>query len=302
MSISSIFFIKILQLVGIKKDFQKENFDYKNLRKNDVKNIPWLFKRKLTITKFYKGETVITNLLPKNQHKGNNFQILYIPGGAFVSGPTLFQWSFLKNISLKTGLETSMIDYPKAPEHNITSITNIIDTIYNDFIAQYPEKKLILIGDSVGANLILSLCQRLIALNKKLPMLNVLITPVFDASLSNPEIEKIDAYDPMLSKNGALAAKKLCATGLDLKDELISPLYGSFNKLPETILLLGGKDIMYPDGKIAETKFIKNGVKLHLIEDKEMIHIWPLLPIMQESKTAKNKIIDHIKQIIFKKN
>jgi len=76
-------------------------------------------------------------------------------------------------------------------------------------------------------------------------------------TMVNPEIEKIDGNDPMLSKMGVLSAKKMCAENNDLKNVMISPLYGSFEKFPKTILFLAENDITYPDQQLAVQKLVK---------------------------------------------
>jgi len=115
-----------------------------------------------------------------------------------------------------------------------------------------------------------------------------------DSSMSNPEIIKVDDIDPMLSKTGVLSAKKMCAENNDLKNIMISPLFGSFDKFPNTILFLAENDIFYPDQKILVKKLINAKINFELIEGKNMPHIWPFLPVMKEAKIALNQIIKNI--------
>lgn len=152
----------------------------------------------------------------------------------------------------------------------------------------------------MGGTLTTALIQRLIINKIELPAKIILISPVMDSSMSNPAIETVEKIDPMLSIAGILCAKKMCAGNTDLKDPLISPLYGDFERFPKTILFLAQNDIMYPDGKLAEIKMRKSNVKMEVIQGKNMPHIWPFLPVMKEAKTALNKIIialttDHVK-------
>lgn len=184
-----------------------------------------------------------------------------------------------------------MCDYPKAPENKITKISENIDSIYKIALENYLPNQISFIGDSAGGTLVTSLIQRLIKKNIKLPSKIILISPVMDASMSNPEIEKVEKIDPMLSKTGVLSAKKMCVESNDLKNVMISPLYGSFENFPQTILFLAENDITYPDQKLALQKFIENKINLELIEGKNMPHIWPLLPVMKEARTSLNEII-----------
>ncbi|MBL4642055.1 MAG: alpha/beta hydrolase fold domain-containing protein, partial [Flavobacteriaceae bacterium] len=136
-----------------------------------------------------------------------------------------------------------------------------------------------------------SLIQRLIKRNIELPNKIILVSPVMDASMSNPEIKKLDTIDPMLSKVGVLSAKKMCVENNDLKNIMISPLYGSFGNFPQTILFLAENDITYPDQKLAIKKFIEAKISLEIIVGKNMPHIWPFLPVMKEAKTSLSEII-----------
>jgi acetyl esterase/lipase len=283
--------ILVIKLKGIKKSFSKDPIDYKKIRKEDV-HYPKgkFFKQKKTRT--FK---VLDSLITEIAVNPNSEQLLiFVHGGAYISGPAKHHWDVVKIIGVQTGFNIWMCDYPKSPEHKISKISENIDAIYNVALEQFPSSKVSIIGDSVGGTLITGLIQRLILKNSKLPKKIILITPVMDATMSNPEIEKIDRIDPMLSKTGVLSAKKMCAENNDLKNVMISPIFGSFNKFPNTFLFIAENDIFYPDQKLAVKKLINAKINLELIEGKNMPHIWPFLPVMKEAKTALNKITEII--------
>ena len=83
-----------------------------------------------------------------------------------------------------------------------------IDLVYKTALENYTSKEIILLGDSTGGTLITALIQRLIEKKNQLPHKIILVSPVMDATMSNPQIDEIDAIDLMLSKNGVLSAKK----------------------------------------------------------------------------------------------
>src|SRR5690606_708100 len=101
--------------------------------------------------------------------------------------------------------------------------------VYKSALEKFDSNHISLIGDSAGGTLVLGLVQRLIIENLNVPNKIVVISPVMDASMSNPEIKNRDNLDPMLSRVGVLSAKKMCAGNLNLKDVMISPLFGNFN-------------------------------------------------------------------------
>mgnify|MGYP000327239978 CR=1 FL=1 len=278
----------VIKLKGLKNDFSKDPIDYKKIRKEDVHHPKSVFFKTNILRKFKVSDTSITEIgLKENSEK----LLIFIHGGAFISGPAQHHWDSVKRIAKQTNYKIWMCNYPKAPENKITFISENIGLVYETALKTYLPHNVTFIGDSAGGTLVTSLMQRLIKNKTEIPSQIILISPVMDATMSNPEIEKVDHIDPMISKKGILSAKKMCVENDDLKNPMISPLFGSFENFPETFLFLAENDIMYPDQKLAVQKLIKAKVNYKIIEGKNMPHIWPLLPVMKEAKIALNEII-----------
>jgi acetyl esterase/lipase len=281
----------IIRLKGLKKDFSKDPIDFKKIRREDIHYPKYKFFRKNKTRNFKISNTLITEL---KQNEPSKKLILFIHGGAFISGPAKHHWDTIKEISKHTNHKIWMCDYPKAPENKILEISQNIDLVYNTALKEYESQQITLIGDSVGGTLITSLIQRLVQKKIALPLKIILVSPVMDATMSNPKIDEIDKTDPMLSKIGVLSAKKMCAAHTDLNDLMISPINGSFNKFPNTILFLAKNDITYPDQELAVQKLIKANIDIEVFEGEKMPHIWPFLPVMKEAKIALREIINRI--------
>ena len=234
----------ILKLKGVKKIFNQSPLDYLRLRKDDVLMPQNRFLRKNISRKFTISDSDVTEIAQPN---GSEKLLIYVHGGAFVCGPAQHHWDTIAKISKNTDYNIWMCVYPKAPEHNITSINASIDQVYGQVLKEYKSQNIVLIGDSAGATLILTLAQRLIRDQNPLPKKIILISPVLDASMQNPDIKSIEPFDPMLGIKGVLGAKQMAADQLALNDPAISPIYGKFNDFPETILFAGEYDITYPD-------------------------------------------------------
>lgn len=277
-----------IKLKGVKKDFSKHPINFSKIRKEDVPQPKGKFFKQNQLRSFKVSDSLITEI-GLNKHSNN--LLIFLHGGAFISGPAQHHWEAIKEIAKNTNYKVWMCDYPKAPEHKITQISANIDAIYNTALQHFPSNQISFIGDSAGGTLVTSLIQRLIKSNKNLPHKIILISPVMDASMSNPEIEQVDLIDPMLSKTGVLSAKKMCAENNDLKEVMMSPLFGSFENFPQTILFLAENDIMYPDQKLAVKKLREANINPIVITGKNMPHIWPLLPVMKEAKQSLNEII-----------
>ncbi len=284
----------VIKLKGTKADFRRDPIDYVKLRNQDVHDPNHQRFRPNQINRFKIRESIVTEILPGKSCANH---VIFCPGGAFVYGPVHHHWEAAKTIVNKTGCTLWMVNYPKAPEQKIDIISRNIDAIYDKAVEKYTGKNIILLGDSVGATLIIALIQRLISQKRALPKLLILISPVMDAELSNPEIAEIDKKDPILSKAGVLSAKRMAALNNNLKDARISPLHGNFENIPPTLLFLAENDITYPDQKLTLQRMADAQVPVKATIGKGMPHIWPLLPVIQEGKTALKGIVNAIQKI-----
>lgn len=294
MSISFHIVSIYIKLKGIKSLFSVTPINYLKLRKGNVKTPNRQLLLNQDVKTFKIKKSIITEIIPENAVNSESV-ILYCPGGSFVYGPADINWKFCAKIAKKVNLRTFLIDYPKAPEVTIEEINANIDAVYNYLVEQKSIKNIVLLGDSVGGTLLMLLVQRLLKIeNAIVPKSIFLISPVTDCSLTNSEILLKDKYDIMLSRNGVLSAKKMCARTIDLKSEIISPFYGGFKNFIPTHLFIAENDIMQPDQELLVDKMIAENVNFKVYRGQEMPHIWPLLPFMKEAKDAINIIIENI--------
>lgn len=287
-SLSFYLFLGMLQIKAIKKQFSENPINYLKIRKKDLHRPTKRLLRKFDATSFKIRESSITIIRKTSQPEQ---LLLYVHGGAFVAGPGQHHWDFLETMADKTSFSSWLCNYPKAPEHRINLISENIDEVYAFALAHYTANNIVLMGDSVGGTLIISLVQRLIIKKQPLPSKLILLSPVLDASFSNPAIAAIEPLDPMLSVAGAKSAKQLCAIAGDLRDPRISPLYGSCTGFPETHLFAGELDITYPDQQIFAQHLKDCNANVSLVIGKGMPHIWPLMPVMKEAKQARNQVL-----------
>lgn len=281
----------VIKLKGIKKSFSKSPIDNKNLRKGDVYSPGKRIYKTNKISTFSILETTITQIENNSQ---SNKLIIYLHGGAFISGPAKHHWDSIEHISKNTHANIWMCVYPKAPENKIDTISLNIDKVYENALTNYTSENIILMGDSAGGTLAIALTQRLIKNNINRPSKLILISPVLDAEFKNEKINTLDKYDKMLSKNGVLSAKKMCSD--DLTDLRISPINGEFAHFPKTYLYIAENDITYPDQLIFSSKLMIEKVEHQITIGENMPHIWPLLPVMKEAKNALTEIINNINE------
>ncbi|GAA4271517.1 alpha/beta hydrolase [Aquimarina gracilis] len=285
----------VLKLKGEKQSWSEDPINYKKKRKQNIR-VPnrWLLQG-CTFDQKDIGKNRVTQIIPKNE-QGSGL-LIYCHGGAFVYGPTRENWVALAKIAKQSRTRAWMIDYPKAPENTIDTITQSVYQAYQEATKTYNPSNIGLMGDSAGGSLILTLTQRLVKEAKELPKQLIPITPIVDASVSNPKIKEIDKIDPILSLKGVLSANKMCVGDLSLEDPLISPLYGDIDKLPPIYLFMATDDILTPDQELFIEKIRKVNGNIEVITGKGLPHVWPILPIMKEAKEAIRRIVTITKEL-----
>ncbi|KAM0315629.1 hypothetical protein ACHAPQ_011532 [Fusarium lateritium] len=216
--------------------------------------------------------------------------LLYIHGGAFFREIVPQHWYLAAQIARETGLVVLVPIYPLLPRPGATAqklAAGLVD------ICRTSKQTIVSIcGDSAGGLLALSSTQQLRdtepELFAKVKSL-ILISPVLDIGLDHPEAVRLSEVDPWLGINGLRSIMPMLAADLPLKHPTASPLYGSIENLPPTLLLSGTYDLLCADARRLKSKFTGEDIDEALagsiemdrfvyLEKEEMIHVWPLLP------------------------
>ena len=93
--------------------------------------------------------------------------------------------------------------------------------------------------------------------------------------MSNPEIDNYIDTDVLLNVQGLMDCGKLYADQLDLKDPMVSPLYGNLENLSQIKIWVSDCELFYPDCVLLNQKLnAAEGSKSSLIVKEKMIHDW----------------------------
>src|SRR5262249_10392179 len=115
--------------------------------------------------------------------------VVGIHGGAFVVQPTIFHWFDYCSIARGTAATVIVPIYPLAPQGTAgTVVPDMADLIQRE-IDQRGMQNVSLYGDSAGGGIALSTAQELVRRGAPTPARMVLLSPVLDATLSNPDID-----------------------------------------------------------------------------------------------------------------
>lgn len=220
--------------------------------------------------------------------------ILYLHGGAWTNQPLNFHWWFLDKMAQSLNAKIIVPIYPKVPYFNhkdtYPKILNLYKEIF-EIVESYDQ--LTIMGDSAGGNIALGLAHLLKMNHLPQPKDIILLSACVDMSFENPHIPEYEEKDPMLAREGMEVITKIWAADKDLKDALISPIYGDFKGLGKITQFIGTHECLYPDAIRLDEKLTEQGIEINTFVYPKMNHVFVVMPI-PEAEDAQQKIIEII--------
>ncbi len=212
--------------------------------------------------------------------------VLFVHGGGYIMDLSQSTVSLCDEIRKTTHSRVDIPLYQPIYNANCEDACEFLLDVYKDLLSE--GKELVIMGDSAGGGLALGFTLYLRELDMKVPDKMVLICPWLDVTLSNPKIEEYQEKDRLLGIYGLTLLGKMWADTIDVQDYRVSPIYGAFGKekeMPDTLLICGTADIMYPDTELLYEKMKAEGHKARMIIGKGLFHVYPMLQIPEAYTT-----------------
>lgn len=214
-------------------------------------------------------------------------KVLYVHGGAWIHAITNFHWRLIAELAERTGAEITVPLYPLAPGGTASIAIPRMTEIAASLVDAAGEPHTTLIGDSAGGTIVLAVAQQL--RDRGMRPAVVLIAPALDLTFTDPRIAEIAPHDPWLALPGVHAVVKLWAAERDIRDPMVSPMFGGLQGLGPITLFTGLRDIANADARALVRKAAEEGVAIEVTEKAGMLHDYPLLPI-PEARLAREAI------------
>jgi triacylglycerol lipase len=195
-----------------------------------------VFTRGLDVARTeFDGMPVVTFTPPRPSGR----VVIAVHGGAYVGCATFLHWWTYTDMARDTGATVVVPDYTLSPAGTAeTEVPRMAD-----FIAARGEVSLL--GDSAGGGLALLAVQEVVTRGVPTPARVVLLAPWLDVSVSDPRSASVD--DPLLDVDNMVADGRLWAGRLATDDPRVSPLYGSLDGLPPTVVYASSRDRLVID-------------------------------------------------------
>ena len=201
------------------------------------------------------GVSVFTVMPHKLRPENTGRILLHFHGGGYVLNPGEAGTQEAILMAGIDGFKVISVDYRTAPDFPYPAAMDDAVAVYREILKTTPPERIGVFGTSTGGGMTSALALRAKAEGLPLPAALAPGTPWTNLTKTGDSYFVNEGVDNILvSFDGWLGeAAKLYAAGHDLKDPMLSPIYGDVTGFPPTLLTTGTRDL-----------FLSNTVRMHL--------------------------------------
>jgi acetyl esterase/lipase len=255
---------------------------------------------------------------PRKMSEKIKKRVYYFAGGSWTAVPTEQHWSCCAKMAGEMpDTIISVVSMPLAPNNPAPSSFPWLLRFYRTVLAEAQEAgdKIIMAGDSSGANIVLSLTLEALRedAEKDLdvstaqtsnthPVAIMVISPSTDLTRSNPDIVKMAQHDPLLTPDVINQTARDWVGDWDASDRKVSPINANISLLAKRGIkvhgITAGCDILAPDGVIFRNKCAELNVHGEWLHWEKQMHCFVLmLPYgLREAKEGVQWVTDVLKK------
>jgi len=227
------------------------------------------------------------------ESKNNNSGVFFIHGGGWIFEAHLVHWRAASYLVRTLGIPVYFPVYPLIPDSTLKDALTMLNESFSFMTKEFKEENIVIIGDSAGASLTLSLCHWLKQQKLSMPKKLILVSPAMIYE-DDPDVLKamqaIAARDRLVDFNYLQTFRKIA--GIKEKDILSASMLGNFSGFPDMHIFSGTYEFMYPQA-LAFFELLKTqGIIAKLYTGNKMQHVWPYLPFAVECKKALKEVAE----------
>ncbi|NWG24127.1 MAG: alpha/beta hydrolase fold domain-containing protein, partial [Pseudorhodoplanes sp.] len=240
----------VVRIAGLRRQFAHEDARARHVARGGARTPARpsaAMRRRFDIAVEARHGHEVYTVAPRSGSPGGH--VVYLHGGAYVNPISRWHWAFIARLAERLGMTFTVPLYPRAPEHDCAAASAFLLSVYGDLVASRDASDLVVMGDSAGGGLSLSLATQARAAKLPAPAGLVLVSPWLDVAVSDPAQERIERLDPLLMRRGLAAAGRWYAGTMATHDPRVSPIHGDLAGLPPTLLFCGTRDILLSDAR-----------------------------------------------------
>jgi acetyl esterase/lipase len=215
--------------------------------------------------------------------------IFFLHGGGFLIGaPQLFR--FASSQFRHAGFNVFTPRYRLAPEYRFPCALD-------DALAAWSalEEKitgpLLIIGDSAGGGLAVSLMLKLRDSGARLPAAAALFSPWTDLAVSGGSARENEEKDALFTRRSILLGARAVLGDHRARDPFASPVYGELAGLPPLLVHVGEDEALRDDSTRLVARARAAGVDAQIEIWPDTPHAWQLMPFLPEAARSRGKAI-----------
>ncbi len=249
------------------------------------------------------GSMECSMITPKDELSGG--VILYLHGGGYTCGNLDYAKGFGTVLAAKCGIRVLCAAYRLAPENVFPSALQDCTDAYGYLISNgYAPSRILLCGESAGGGLVYALCVKLREKGWSLPAGLISVSPWTDLTMSGASYQTNLKKDPSMTRErlkyyadcylyGAVTNDKNLypktnaneAEDLELKRQpLVSPLFADLDRMPPSLIFVGGDEIMLDDAVGIHEKLLAAGCRSELVVTPDMWHGYVLYGLKENER------------------
>ncbi len=223
--------------------------------------------------------------------------VLYLHGGAYVSGGLPYARILGSCITGVSGLATLAVAYRLAPEHPFPAALEDVYAAWLQLRTRgYAAENIAIVGESAGGGLALALTMWLRDAGETLPGAVVCMSPWADLRCPVAGAEALAESDPSLDVLALRQTALKYAPEALLDHPLISPVNGDYTGFPPVLLQVGGAEVLLGDSQRVARRMRDVGAPVTLEVYPDMCHVFQIYG-WQESRHALSRIGVFLRQI-----
>lgn len=240
-------------------------------------------RRVATVEEARVGEVGVVTLRPRRAPSG--VHVVYLHGGAYVHPVLTTHWNLLARLVRASGAVVTVPLYGLAPAHDVDEVLPLLDAVLEDVRRASPSR-VVVAGDSAGGALALVAAMRERDAGRPVPDALVLFSPWVDALLDSPAVAEVAPFDPMLGRDGLVAAGRWWAGDRGPASPEVSPVRGDLSGLPPVSAYAGDRDLLTPDVKRLVHGVTAAGGRAELRLYRGAFHVFVGAPWTPEARRA----------------
>ncbi|MCW3807040.1 alpha/beta hydrolase [Plebeiibacterium marinum] len=222
--------------------------------------------------------------------------LVYMHGGGFMVGNAFTSRAYASHLASESKMRVYSLTYRLAPEHPFPAGFDDGYNMYKGLLEKYPDNKIFLLGESAGANLLMTVTLKAKDQGLRLPAGLISYSGPFEFT-GTIDRTKYDKTDFTVRPDVEPLIAKMYLNGADPRNPYISPTQGDLTGMPPTKLVIDAEETLSDDSRIYYKKAKEAGVDVEIQEWKGTFHAFPIIgKASPESYQVLKETIEFIKR------